>query len=122
MLVIIENYSSILDMRLSKEIPDRMDLSSSSITGVLDNHIALVVVSLIVPKVDIVLVSNSGTKIFDTIASFGRVSSFVMRVMSTQSRSLPVLRMSSSSLSNFVRGIHVSCLHLRLGACVAKNQ
>ena len=83
MLVMLVNSSSILDMRLSKVIPDRMDLLSSSITRVLDNHIALVVLSLTVPKVDTVLSSNLGTKMFDVIASFSRVSSFVMRVVST---------------------------------------
>lgn len=51
---ILENFCSILDIRLSRVVHDRVNFSQTSITGVLDNPTTLIVVSLTVLEVDIV--------------------------------------------------------------------
>ena len=59
----LKKFSVFFDIRLSQVIPDRIDSSSTSITSVLVRSIAVLVISFNVPKVDTVLVSNSGMKV-----------------------------------------------------------
>ena len=58
MSAMLENSDSILDIRLSSVIPDKIDLSSVSTSWDLDSPIVLVVLSFTVPNVDTVLVSS----------------------------------------------------------------
>ena len=71
----LENSVSILDIRLSSVIPDRIDLSSASSSWGLVKPIVLVYLSFTVPNVDVVFVSNWGINVSDVVASLGRVGS-----------------------------------------------